>query len=65
LLLQAVSARLPEAVTTDPIADTAHVLLEGMLISVRGLDRPVGDLIDMVVDALVATAIAKSAARLG
>ena len=65
LLLQAVSARLPEGADTDPIADTAHVLLEGMLISVRELDRPVGDLIDMVIDALVATAVAKSAARLG
>jgi hypothetical protein len=65
LLLRAVSARLPEGADTDPIVDTAHVLLEGMLISVRPLDRPVGDLIDMVIDALVATAVAKSAARLG
>src|SRR3984957_5852683 len=61
LLLQAISARLPEGVDTDLIADTAHVLLEGMLISVRELDRPVGDLIDMVIDALVATAAWKSA----
>ena len=65
ILLQAISARIPEGVGTDLIADTAHVLLEGMLISVRELDRPVGDLIDMVIDALVATAVAKSAARLG
>jgi hypothetical protein len=63
LLLQAISARLPEEADTDAIADTAHVLLEGMLISARELDRPVGDLIDVVIDALVATAIAKSAAR--
>ena len=60
VLLQAVSARLPAGVDTDPIVDTAHVLLEGMLISVRKLDRPVGELIDMVIDALVATAVAKS-----
>src|ERR1700741_3846074 len=65
LLLQAISAQLPEGVDTDPITLTAHVLLEGMLISVRELDRPVGDLIDMVIDALVATAVAKSAARPG
>jgi hypothetical protein len=65
LLLQAISARLPEGADTDLIADAAHVLLEGMLISVRELDRPVGDLIDMLIDALVATAVAKSAARLG
>jgi AcrR family transcriptional regulator len=65
LLLQSISERLPEGVDTDLIADTAHVLLEGMLVSVRELDRPVGDLIDMVIDALVATAVAKSAARLG
>jgi hypothetical protein len=65
LLLQAISARLPAGADTDLIADTAHMLLEGMLISVRELDRPVGDLIDMVIDALVATAVAKSAARLG
>jgi AcrR family transcriptional regulator len=64
LLLQAISARLPEGADAEPIADTAHVLLEGMLISVRELDRPVGDLLDMVIDALVATAAAKSAARL-
>jgi hypothetical protein len=32
---------------------------------VRELDRPVGDLIDMVIDALVATAVAKLAARSG
>jgi len=61
LLLQAISERIPEGTDTDPIADTAHVLLEGMLISVRELDRPVGDLIDMVIDALVATAAWKSA----
>jgi hypothetical protein len=36
-----------------------------MLISVRELDRPVGPLIDMVVDALVATAVAKSGAGSG
>jgi hypothetical protein len=65
LLLQAISARLPEEADTDAIADTAHVLLEGMLISARELDRPVGDLIDMVIDALVATAVAKSATRSG
>jgi AcrR family transcriptional regulator len=65
LLLQAISARLPEGADTDLIADTAHVLLEGMLISARKLDRPVGDLLDMVIDALVATAVAKSTARLG
>jgi hypothetical protein len=60
LLLQAVSARLPAGVDTDPIADTAHVLLEGTLISVRKPDRPIGELIDMLIDALVATAVAKS-----
>lgn len=65
LLLQAISIRLPEGADTDLIADTAHVLFEGMLISARELDRPVGDLIDMVIDALVATAVAKSAARSG
>jgi AcrR family transcriptional regulator len=61
LLLQAISERVPEGTDTDPIADAAHVLLEGMLISVRELDRPVGDLIDMLIDALVATAAWKSA----
>jgi AcrR family transcriptional regulator len=38
LLLRAISIRLPEAADTDLIADTAHVLLEGMLISARELD---------------------------
>jgi AcrR family transcriptional regulator len=65
LLLQAISIRLPEGADTGLIADTAHVLFEGMLISARELDRPVGDLIDMVIDALVATAVAKLAIRSG
>jgi AcrR family transcriptional regulator len=65
LLLQAISIRLPEGADTDLIADTAHVLLEGMLISARELDRPVGDLIDMVIDALVALAVTKLGARSG
>jgi hypothetical protein len=36
-----------------------------MLISARELDRPVGDLIDMVIDALVALAVTKLGARSG
>jgi AcrR family transcriptional regulator len=61
LLLKAISDEVPQGVDTRPIVDTAHVLLEGMLMSVRELDRPVADLIDMAIYTLVATAIAKSA----
>jgi AcrR family transcriptional regulator len=59
--LQAISEQLPPGVDAGPIADTARVLLEGMLMSVRELDRPVADLIDMALYALVATAVAKAA----
>lgn len=61
LLLQAISERVPPGTDTQPVADTAHVMLEGMLMSVRKLDRTVAELIDMAIEALVATAVAKSA----
>ncbi|MEU0632648.1 TetR/AcrR family transcriptional regulator [Streptomyces sp. NPDC005989] len=58
-LLTAVANRLPEGVDVAPVADMAHVLFEGLLVSVRGLDRPTGELIDLLVEALAAVAVAR------
>ncbi|WP_067840405.1 TetR/AcrR family transcriptional regulator [Nocardia lijiangensis] len=60
-LFAAIANRLPEGADVALIADAGHVLFEGVLISSRRLDRPIGDLIDLVTDALVASATAKAA----
>ncbi|MEV0028410.1 TetR/AcrR family transcriptional regulator [Nocardia sp. NPDC050793] len=60
-LFAAISNRLPKGADVGLIADAGHVLFEGVLVSTRRLDRPVGDLIDLVTDALVASATAKAA----
>ncbi|MCP2321261.1 transcriptional regulator, TetR family [Nocardia amikacinitolerans] len=60
-LFAAISNRLPKGADVALIADAGHVLFEGVLVSTRRLDRPVGDLIDLVTDALVASATAKAA----
>ncbi|MEV0342540.1 helix-turn-helix domain-containing protein [Nocardia sp. NPDC050713] len=60
-LFAAIANRLPEGADVALIADAGHVLFEGVLISSRRLDRPIGDLIDLVTDALVASAAAKAA----
>ncbi|RYF61886.1 MAG: TetR/AcrR family transcriptional regulator [Comamonadaceae bacterium] len=59
-LFAAISNRLPSGADVELIAEAAHVLFEGILISMRRLDRPIGDLIDLLTDSLVAAAIAKS-----
>ncbi|MDH6678626.1 AcrR family transcriptional regulator [Rhodococcus sp. LBL1] len=61
-LLAAISSRLPEGADVALIADAAHVLFEGLLISVRRLDRPLEDVLDLLIDALAAAASAKSVA---
>ncbi|MEE6169665.1 MULTISPECIES: TetR/AcrR family transcriptional regulator [unclassified Mycolicibacterium] len=58
-LLAAIAERNPGGVDTELIADTAHVLFEGMLISSRRLDRSAGELIGLVFDSLTAVAAAK------
>ncbi|MFJ2270773.1 TetR/AcrR family transcriptional regulator [Streptomyces sp. NPDC087849] len=58
-LLAAVADGLPEGVDAAPVADMAHVLFEGLLVSVRGLDRPTEEFIDLLVEALVAVAVAR------
>ncbi|MHA4854330.1 TetR/AcrR family transcriptional regulator [Rhodococcus sp. MSC1_016] len=59
-LFAAISNRLPPGADVELIAEAAHVLFEGILISMRRVDRPTGDLIDLLTDSLVAAAIAKS-----
>ncbi|NMM90927.1 TetR family transcriptional regulator [Rhodococcus sp. SRB_17] len=59
-LLAIVSDHLPPEADIALIADTAHVLFEGLLISSRRLDRPTSDLIDLLTEALVAVAKTKA-----
>ncbi|MFF7458481.1 TetR/AcrR family transcriptional regulator [Kitasatospora sp. NPDC008115] len=58
-LLAAVADRLPEGADVAPVADLAHVLFEGLLVSTRALDRPTGELVDLLMEALVAVAAAR------
>ncbi|MEV6973168.1 TetR/AcrR family transcriptional regulator [Kitasatospora sp. NPDC093806] len=58
-LLAAVASRLSEGADVAPVADVAHVLFEGLLVSVRKPDRPAGELVDLLVEALVAVAAAR------
>ncbi|SFO94912.1 DNA-binding transcriptional regulator, AcrR family [Actinomadura madurae] len=59
-LLRAIAQRVPEDADVDLLADTAHVLLEGLLVSVRKVDRPMADMIDLLIDPLAAAAAARS-----
>lgn len=56
-LLDAISSRLPDGTDVGLISDVAHVLFEGLLVSLRRLDRPIDDLIDLLIDALAASAV--------
>ncbi|MEU9047422.1 MULTISPECIES: TetR/AcrR family transcriptional regulator [unclassified Kitasatospora] len=58
-LLAAVADRLPEGADVAPVADLAHVLFEGLLVSTRMLDRTTGELVDLLMEALVAAAAAR------
>ncbi|MBS42969.1 MAG: TetR family transcriptional regulator [Nocardioides sp.] len=58
-LIDAISRRVPEGADVALLADTAHVLLEGLLVSVRKTDRPVADMIDLLIDPLAAAAAAR------
>lgn len=58
-LLAAIAERNPGGVDTELIADMAHVLFEGMLISSRRLDRSAGELIGLVFESLAAVAATK------
>ena len=59
-LLVIIGNQLPAGADTSLIADTAHVLFEGLLISSRRLDRPTSDLVDLLTEALVAVAKTKA-----
>ena len=61
-LIAAISRRAPEG-DIGLLADTAHVLLEGLLVSVREIDRPMADMIDLLIDPLAAAAAARSPRR--
>lgn len=59
-LLAAIAERNTGGVDIELVADAAHVLFEGILIGNRRLDRSAGELIGLVVDALVGVAALKS-----
>ncbi|MFF8912685.1 TetR/AcrR family transcriptional regulator [Streptomyces sp. NPDC015032] len=58
-LLAAVASRLPEGADVAPVADVAHVLFEGLLVSTRELDRPAEEFVDLLMEALAALAAAR------
>ncbi|MEU5764095.1 TetR/AcrR family transcriptional regulator [Nocardia sp. NPDC047648] len=60
-LFASLASRLPVGSDVGLIADAGHVLFEGILVSMRRLDRPIGDLFDLVADALVAIAATRVA----
>ncbi|MFJ9367650.1 TetR/AcrR family transcriptional regulator [Nocardia sp. NPDC101769] len=55
-LLAAISRRAGNDADLASIVDLAHVLFEGLLVSVRRLDRPTGELVDLLITSLAATA---------
>jgi AcrR family transcriptional regulator len=57
-LLAAVASGVPAEADVAAVADLAHVLFEGMLVSVRRLDRSLEELVDLLIHALVAAATA-------
>lgn len=62
-LLAVVDKHAPPEVDRNLITDAAHVFLEGILISVRRVDRPVTDYIDMIAYAAIGVAAARAAAH--
>ncbi|MGV0848628.1 TetR/AcrR family transcriptional regulator [Mycolicibacterium phlei] len=62
LLLEAVQYELPEGTELGSVADFAQVLIEGMCVSERPIDRSVEEFIDLLVEALVALTERRQAA---
>ncbi|MBP2336272.1 TetR/AcrR family transcriptional regulator [Saccharothrix coeruleofusca] len=58
-LIRAIAQRVSEDADVDLLAETAHVLLEGLLVSVRTRDRSIADMIDLLIDPLAAAAAAR------
>jgi AcrR family transcriptional regulator len=63
LLLAVVRPRLGADADIDLIADTAHIMFEGLLGSTIPRDRPFGEIVKFLVDMLVATAPRTPAGR--
>ncbi|MEE1740256.1 TetR/AcrR family transcriptional regulator [Streptomyces sp. BE147] len=59
-LLASIATRLPEGADVGLVADTAHVLFEGLLVSVRRSDRETCELVELLTEALVAAAAARA-----
>lgn len=59
-LFAAIAARAGDGADLAAITDLAHVLFEGALVSVRRLDRPTGELVDLLITSLAATATGAS-----
>ena len=55
-LLAIVATMVPIGTDVSSVADLAHVLFEGLLVSVRRLDRSIDELLDLLLTAVVAVA---------
>lgn len=62
-LLKVVDAHAPRDVDRALVTDVAHIFFEGMLVSVRAIDRPVAEYIDMVADAAIGVASVRKTKR--
>ncbi|KXW74217.1 TetR/AcrR family transcriptional regulator [Mycolicibacterium phlei] len=62
LLLAAVRYELPDGADVAPVADFAQIVIEGMCVSDRPVDRSVEEFVDLSVEALVALTQRRQAA---
>lgn len=61
-LFTIIYAHAPADVDRELITDAAHIFFEGILVSVRRVDRPIGEYIDMIADGVLGVATARTTA---
>ncbi|MDH6679120.1 AcrR family transcriptional regulator [Rhodococcus sp. LBL1] len=61
-LIAAIADRVPAGADIESVAEVAHVLIEGILISGRRRDRPTGDLVEMIIGLLSAAVMGNAIA---
>lgn len=62
-LLAVIERHAPAGADTDLVAEAVHLFFEGILISVRRIDRPMADYIEMITNAVIGVATAGPANR--
>lgn len=60
-LLAVIERHAPAGADTDLVAEAVHLFFEGILISVRRIDRPMADYIQMITNAVIGVATARPA----